>query len=262
MNLKPEVTRDELQELLGVKAVTFYSWWQQGYMAPPSNPGGKAEQASFSLEEALNISVFSRVVRDGGRKLREAAVVARYLQSRPGWMDIIREKWESPVTLVVYPVYDLAAFNFPKHLFKDHLHKAVHECVEAEKIRKPASLTAKFWYDLYSAVEVSSIKLKGLESKDIGLLVEQIFRSYKSFQYASGDTEEFTVLLGSTLAAPPRLALIDRLLAESWAMANIRSGLTISAWHNRFLESHAEAFSVRVDTQAFFQLMIDASKNK
>lgn len=222
-------TSGELERLVGAPKVTIYSWWQQGHIEPPLNPGSRSDQASFTLDEAFEFMVFSRIVRAAKRRREEGAVAARYLRARPGTFDLLRRWWTAETLLTVYPQYDLAAFNPPPYLTL-RLREDAAGLLRANYGDNAANDLIEFWTQLRYISEPTLAQ--GVYSLSVASAVDLIFRRYKYFQRPSKSDIVYATTVSSdeALDMPWEMPLFERLMAESWAMSHIESGIAESAW--------------------------------
>jgi hypothetical protein len=242
------ISRDELVKLLGIPATTIYGWWQKGFIKPPKDPGSKQRQGTFNQDETFTLYLFSLIVRTQKRRLEDAAVVARYLQHRTGALPILASVWPRPITLTVYPAYDLAAFNFAEELIKIRDQQNVNfrsmDGTPEDELQMNKR-NREFWEKVKKA-EVKKQKAKA--SKDIGVLVDIAFRAYK---FRSGSIMTSGVTLEEPNYVSESAALnvahtYDHLARDAWAMQHIEDGLDVSGWVNRYEGRHMTHFTIDV----------------
>ena len=124
--------RDELSELVGIPYNTLAVWRHKGYIASPNRQGATAKQSRYTIDEAFAVYCFALSREAPGLKLRDSAAITRYLQARPGTVELLYHYWLKPTNFKVYPTHDLAAFDIPESLFYDLTWRATREVFEAK----------------------------------------------------------------------------------------------------------------------------------
>lgn len=268
--------RDELEDLLETPAVTIYSWWQQGHLNPPSNPGSHATQASFDLDDTFALAIFAKAVRKERRKLREAGVLGRYLQTRPGSAQVVHHFWDEPVSMTCFPSVHVAGFTPPYRqilrLIKEARKRRDKIKAELEKANKKKDPDLLLTYEDAVWSEIGNLILRESDPRvvksepsfwfDRGILASEITRWVRRLQDPNTQNQFFSTRNEPTVFFSyvegfrglnrfkdiDDTSLLDQLCLESLASDYAEDGLRFNGYAGPPKSKKPSSFTIEIQS--------------